>query len=335
MTRTKKLAKNSIFGLISFIGIAVLSFVIRRFFVQSFGFEVLGLKTVLISIIGTMSLVELGIGMAIVFSLYKPLEEKDEKKIAILIKLYKKIFYIIALIVFVVGLILLPLLPLIVGSGFSFLDIFWPYLIFLFGSVATYIFSFNHILLAADQRPYIVSIINIATKLVVAGFQLLILFIFPNFILFVATGVAFTFIGNIILAIWVRKLYPYLIKKETEKLPASEKEVIKTKMKALVFHKIGNFLVSGMDSIIISIFLMVAIVGKFSNYLLISSQIVLLISALFSGLGASFGSVLASSTTEKTKQVFKNARQLYFIIFAVLATGIFVLTNQFACLCIP
>jgi len=328
MSRTKKLARNSLFGVIGFVVAAVLGFVIRIFFVDFFDYELLGLQAILTTIITTLSLAELGIGMAIVFSLYKPLAEKDETKIALLIKLYKKIFYIIAFIILGVGLLLLPLLPLIV-TEFSFMQILWPYLITLVGTVASYLFSYNHTILSADQRNFVISIVNTFTKIIIAVAQLAVLFIFQNFILFVTAYVILMFLANVFLAWLVRKQYPFLKKKVTGKLEKEDLKTIKTKVTALVFHKIGNHFVTGIDNITISIFLGAVIVGYYANYVMISTYIFMLVSTIASGLVASFGNLVATEDRTYVKEVFHSVRLAFLIMYGIIISGIFVLSGQF------
>jgi len=216
-----------------------------------------------------------------------------------------------------------------VGGEFSFLDILFPYLVLLFGSVISFLFSFNHVLLTADQRHYIVSITNIITKLAIVCVQLLILFLFPNFVAFVSASTVLIAANQIGLNFFVRKLYPYLRVKTAEKLSIEETKTIKTKIKALLFHKIGMFFVNGIDNIVISVFLTIVVVGQFNNYQMLSTQVFMLMTALFAGLGASFGSVMASSNVIKTKESLYNAKMMFLIIFTVITSCLFVVGEQF------
>ena len=47
------------------------------------------------NVISILSLTELGFGTAAIFSLYKPLAEKDEQKVAALMNLYAKIYHVL------------------------------------------------------------------------------------------------------------------------------------------------------------------------------------------------------------------------------------------------
>jgi len=334
MSRTKKLARNGVFGALSYVVVVAISFALRKYFVDCFGYDLVGLNGVLTAIIGTLSIAELGIGLTIAYSLYKPVAENDTKKITALIRLYKKIYAVIAVIVLVIGLAVMPFLSFIVNgvSGgadtetnrhvFQFTEILFPYLIFLSGSVASYFFSFNHCLLTVDQKNYVISVVNALVRIITGGLQLLIVFILQDFLLYIAAGVALSFIGNIFLSFYVRRAYPYL-KNAADKLAPDEMKTLKSKIGAMLYHRIGNYFVNGVDAILISIFISVTVVGYFNNYLLISTTIVLLVTSLFSGLTASFGDILATDGAKAAKRAFRNAQFSFFILYTVVVSGIF------------
>lgn len=328
MSRNKKFAINSFFGILSYVSIIITNFFLRKYFINFLGYETLGLQSVLATIINTLSLAELGIGMAIIFSLYKPLAENDEKKVAILIRLYKKIYSIIALVILAIGLAILPGLPYIV-TEYSFKEIVGPYLLVLLGAVLTYLYSYNHCLLAADQKNFIISITNSIVNLVMVGLQLVILFVFKNFMLFILVSVIIRLLGNIVLSIIVKKRYPFIKNKQKEKLSPEESKTIKTKVVALVYHKLGGFFNGGIDNIIISIFIGITMVGYYANYLLLSQQFTALIAAAFTGIAAFFGNMLVTEKTKHTKQTFYNMRFMFFLIYTIVFCGLFVLSGQF------
>ena len=79
----------------------ILGFVVRAIFVRTLGAEYLGLNGLFGNIISMLAIVELGIGSAIIYHLYKPVADNNVDKIKKLMAFYKKCFNIIALIVFV------------------------------------------------------------------------------------------------------------------------------------------------------------------------------------------------------------------------------------------
>ena len=80
-------------------------FFVRRLLIQHMGNEVNGLNSLYNSIIGVLSMAELGIGSAIVFAMYKPIVDGNSQQVSALYHLYKKLYFIIGIIIFCIGLI--------------------------------------------------------------------------------------------------------------------------------------------------------------------------------------------------------------------------------------
>ena len=76
--------------------------------IYKLGNEYLGLNGLFTSILQVLSLAELGFGDAIVFSMYKPIIENDNKMLSALLNLYKKVYRIIGKVILCVGLLILP-----------------------------------------------------------------------------------------------------------------------------------------------------------------------------------------------------------------------------------
>ena len=109
-SRTINVIKNSIFAVISKFGILILQFICRTIFIKKLGSEYLGLNGLFTNILTILSFAELGVGNAIVYNMYKPLAEKDNKEVSRLLKLYKKCYNIIVLLIFGGGLLCIPFL---------------------------------------------------------------------------------------------------------------------------------------------------------------------------------------------------------------------------------
>ena len=105
-SRTGYVKKNIIYGYISTIISSVFSIITRTIFVYVLGAQYLGVSGLFTNVLGVLSFTELGIGAAIIFSLYKPIAENDKEKIKSLLGLYKKAYRVIAFIVTLVGLLL-------------------------------------------------------------------------------------------------------------------------------------------------------------------------------------------------------------------------------------
>ena len=162
-SRLSNSIKNISFGLTAQLLQMILGFVSRTIFIKYLAVEYLGVNGLFSNILSLLSLTELGITSAILYSLYKPLAEKDEKKLAGLVNFFAKVYRNIALVIAVIGLSLIPFLHQIVDNPPSQLekDLILIYLLFLFNTVSSYFLQYKASLLHADQKSYEVSKNNI------------------------------------------------------------------------------------------------------------------------------------------------------------------------------
>ena len=89
--RTKNVIINIGFTYAHQILTIILSFISRTVFIWGLGIEYLGINGLFGDVLGLLSMADLGFGTAMVYSFYKPLAEKDYKKMAGLTTFEKKI----------------------------------------------------------------------------------------------------------------------------------------------------------------------------------------------------------------------------------------------------
>ena len=137
----------------------LLDFVGRIIFVRILGAEYLGVNSLFTQILTVLSFAELGVGNAMIFSLYKPLAEKNQEKIKSLMRLYAISYRVIGAVIAVAGLCVIPFLGMIVGKvEYVKENLIVLYLLFLINTVVSYFFVYNRSLIVADQKNYLVSV---------------------------------------------------------------------------------------------------------------------------------------------------------------------------------
>ena len=255
-----------------------------------------------------LNIAELGFGSAIVFHLYKPIYENNIEEIKILTKYYKKIYNIIAVSIFIIGMALLPIIPTIVGEVTIIENIRFLFILYLLNSVFSYLLTYKRSILYADQKNYIINIINCIVFLMKNIFQTVLLYKTSSFIVYLIIQMFFTIIENIIINWIVNKKYTYLknLRNVTDLSKELKKEIIQN-VKGLLFHKIGTFVVLGSDNIIISVTknLGVIAVGFYSNYYMIIGQVKNLFGNVIMSLTASVGNLLTEKNKEKSREIYK------------------------------
>ena len=81
----------------------------RTAMIYLMGVQYLGLNSLFTSVLQVLNLAELGVGSAMIYSMYRPIAEDDNTTICALMKLYRTYYRLIGLIIAVVGCILTPL----------------------------------------------------------------------------------------------------------------------------------------------------------------------------------------------------------------------------------
>lgn len=326
-SRTKQSAKNMTLGFLSQFVTLVLSFVSRTVFIRFLGAEYLGINSVFSDVLNLLSMADLGFNTAMAYSFYKPLATKDEKKLSALITFYSNVYRVIAVSITVIGVALVPFLRYIVKTEKDIPNLEIYYLFSLAGVVISYLFVYKTTILTADQRDYELTSINIFTNTGKTILQIISLILWHNYILYLLIGIIMQLIRNLIATRKAEKNYPYI--KNKEQLDKDEKKEIYKNMRSVFIYKISNTLFTGTDNIIISSIVGITIVGYYSNYLMLSKKLLLVIQIVFSALTASVGNVIAKENPQKRYEVFNSIQSLAFTVSGVITCGFLLVVNDF------
>ncbi|WP_252232970.1 MULTISPECIES: lipopolysaccharide biosynthesis protein [Clostridium] len=302
--RTKNATRNIIFGIILKIYQIAVPFIIRTAMIYLLGIEYLGLNSLFISILQVLNLVELGVGSAMVFSMYKPIAEDNYYEICALMHLYKIYYRIIGLCIMILGLILIPFIPkLISGEVPDAINVYILYLLNLAATVLSYwLFAYKNCLLTAHQRTDVTSKITLATNSIQYIFQFLVLIIFRNYYYYLIIALFSQALTNIVTAIIVTKMYPRY--EAIGKLDSLTVKEINQRIKDLFTAKLGAVVTNSVDTVVISAFLGLTILAEYNNYYYIMSSIFGLVSVLFSSCTAGIGNSLVTESKEKNYNDF-------------------------------
>lgn len=327
--RTKNSIKNIIFSLISNIVTILIGIISQAIFIKILGTEYLGINGLFTNIISMLGIIELGIGNAIIYNLYKPVAENNINLINSLMNFYKKSYQVIGLLVFVLGICITPFLHLFIGELTIDININFVYLLFIVDITFSYFLSYKRSILIANQKNYIINVIHIMYILLLNLFQIFILYLTKNYYLYLILKIVIRILENVVITIIANKNYNYLKNKNVEPLNEDiEKDIFK-KIKSLFFHKIGGFIVLGTDNIVISKFLGIVQVGLYSNYYLIINAVQAIFTQIISSTTASIGNLLVTSNKKKNFVVFKRIRFLNFWLTCVTGIVILIVMDTF------
>jgi hypothetical protein len=114
-----------------------------------------------VSIIGFLSVAELGVGHAITYCMYKPIVEGDNKKTAALFQLFQAIYLLIGAVILVSGLAITPFLRYFAKDYHTLsVNIYATFLLMLLSTATTYLFSAKTALINAYKNNYITTAIT-------------------------------------------------------------------------------------------------------------------------------------------------------------------------------
>lgn len=328
-SRTSKSVANITSAFVNKLLTLTIQFVVRTVFIYTLGKEYLGINGLFSSIISLLSLADLGFGIALPFSLYKPLAENDNKRIKMIISFYAKVYTFVGSVVFIIGLGLTPFLSYIIKEIPNIPHIELIYILFVLNSSVSYFFTYKRTLIVADQKGYIVTLLDSLFLLALAIMQLIVLLIFKNYILYLSLAIFITIFKNIYISYLCNKFYPYIKQKDNNKLDNVEIKHISKNIFALFIYRLAMVAETGTDNIIISSFIGLTSVGLYSNYLLIIDSLKNMLMLVFNSLTASIGNVVASDNNEKTYLIYKAINLLSVIIYGVSGIAIWILINPF------
>ena len=264
----KKNAKNNIvFGLLSKIILMILPFVMRMVINNTLGAEYLGLNSLFSSILNVLALSELGISSALVYNMYKPIAEDNQKKINALLNLYRKSYRIIGIVILSIGVLLIPFISkLIHGSAPDGINIYIIFIIQLINTVLSYfLFAYRQSLLVAYQREDVNSITNLITQLFLQILQIIILYATKNYYFYVICLPGFTIINNLWIAYITQKMFSKA-KCEGYLDPGTLKDIKKLVLGTFI-QKACATTRNSLDSICLSAFIGLTVTGIYNNYL--------------------------------------------------------------------
>ena len=249
MSRLTNTIRNAAVGFGAQLIIVLLNFINRTFFIQFLGAEYLGLSGLFSNILSMLSLAELGIGVAISFSLYKPLQEQNIRKTKALMSFYRLAYNVIGILILGLGLCLIPFLDLLIKDRPDIPHFTLIYLLFLFNSVVSYFFTYKRSLLSADQKEYLNTINRTLFSIIQCAGQFIILFFTRNYLLYLLVVIACTIGSNIRISHQCDNLYPYL-KGNSERLTKEETKTLMKYVGAQLSHKVGGIVVNGTDNVL-------------------------------------------------------------------------------------
>lgn len=297
--RTKNATRNIIFGVAVKIYQIIVPFLMRTAMIYFMGVQYLGLNSLFTSVLQVLNLAELGVGSAMVYSMYKPIAEDNTVRICALIRLYRIYYRAIGGVIAVIGIMLTPFVPkLIKGDLPNNLNVYVLYLMNLALTVLSYwLFAYKNSLFQAHQRNDVPSKITLITNTVQYVLQIVVLACFKNYYMYVIVALGTQVMTNVMTAFAATKMYPNYY--PVGKLSKSDVRSINHRIRDLFTSKIGAVVVGSADTIVISAFLGLITLAIYQNYYYILSSVISIVYIVFNSCLAGIGNSIITETKEK------------------------------------
>lgn len=307
---------NALSSLLLQVVTIISGFIIPRLILKTFGSEVNGLVSSLNQFLNYITIIEGGLTGIIAASFYKPLFDKDKKKISSVVSTANNFFKKIACIFLVYTIVLSIVYPFVVKSSFSFEYIFSLTLILSVNLFAQFFFSITwKIMLQADKKVYYDSFVQIFVIILnTVGVYLLIKFFPEIHIIKLMTSIVF---------LLQPLLYNYYVNKhyDIDKKAEQDKKLIKQRWDAFGIN-IAAFIHNNTDVGVLTLLSSLKNVSIYSTYFLVANGLKRVVSSLTTGISPTLGHIYASDDREKLNREFNNYEfVIYYFTFLMFIVG--------------
>ena len=301
----------------------------RTLFLWLLGPAYLGLNGLFASILGVLSLAELGFSTAIVSSMHKPIAEDDEELVCAYLGFYRTVYRWIGTAVLCAGLCLLPFLRRLVhGSVPPDVDLHVLYLIHLANaSLSYFVFAYRGPVLSAYQRNDVAT--NVRTVLALAQFAAvaLVLLLTRNYYLYVATTVFFTAATNVVIMVQSKRLFPRIGPRGA--LSPERRRKVVADVRHIFMHKVGGVISYSTDNMVVSAFLGLVAVAAYGNYYYVATAAAGVVATVYNAMGGGFGNRIHTETREANFRTFLKATRLSLVAILWCSAAMLALYQPF------
>ena len=329
LERTKNAARNIMFdGMLEMMNL-LFPFVIRSVMLRFLGTEYLGLNGLFKSLLMLLNLAELGVGSAMVFSMYKPIAEDNTSAICALMRLYRTLYRMIGIVIAAVGLCLIPVLKNFIKDELpDGMNLYVLYLMNLGNTVLTYwLFAYKSSLLQAHQRRDVISKVTLAVRFLEYTLKIVILVSAKNYYLYLIVQLFCQIIINLLIAICASKMYPQYVpggnlsKKETADIFRRVRDLFTSKLSATVFDSA--------DTLVISAFMGLSVLAIYQNYYFIITALRMMLIVILNACMAGVGNKLVMESQESNYRDLEKISLLFCWLLGVTTSMLLCLYQPF------
>lgn len=297
-TRGKKLAYNTVTSLLFQVASMISGFIVPRLILGAYGSDVNGLVNSITQFLGVVALLDLGVGSVVQSSLYKPLADKDNKKISEIFVSANRFFKGLAVLLLVYVVVLIIAYPFFVNKSFGFAYTVTLILAICISSFAQYYFGIvNSIVLSADQKGYIQYLAQIISIIINTILCAVLIKIGCSIQIVKLVSSIIFFCRPVFLYWYVKKHY------EINRKITYKEEPIKQKWNGIAQH-FAAFVLNGTDSIVLTLFSTLANVSIYSVYNIVIIGVKNALLSMTNGFQSLIGEMIAKKESKKLYEFY-------------------------------
>lgn len=310
--RSKKALLNTVIALLEEVVSIICGFILPRLILENFGSEYNGLATSITQFLRCAVLLRAGIGGATRAALYKPLAEHDKGKVDRILRATDLFMHKIAMILAALIVVTACIYPFIVDGSFEWWFVASLVLIIGISAFAESYFGITYqILLQADQRTYVFSVVKIGA--VIANTAIAAALIKCGASLHgVQLGNALAYAAiPVIIHLYVRRTYQISTRVEPDMTAISQRW-------DAFAQQAATFMMNNAGVMVVTFFAQIAEVSVYTVYNMVITALNRVLTSITSGIEAAFGNIIAKGETESLNRNFDVVEFLVFMVTNVL-----------------
>ena len=310
--RTKLSFYNSISAVALQIVNIIVNLILPRVMITVYGSNVNGLVTSIRQFISYFNLVEAGLAGAAVYALYKPLAEKNRDDINGILSASNRFYNISGYIFSALVLITAFIYPMLTsGQGIDPFTIAALVLIIgASGALEFFAVGKYKVLYTADQKSYVISLINAAAVAMNAVIILVLASFRMNIVIVQLVALTSFFARSALYVIYGRLKY-----RDLDFSAPPKNEALDKRWDALVLQILGAAS-TATPVVVTSLFVSLSEASVFVTYNMVFTSVLALLTTFSNGLSAIFGDMLARNELPALQKAYQQYEYLYYALVA-------------------
>ncbi len=306
--RIKVSIYNTVFAMLLQVVNLVVNLILPRVLINVYGSSVNGLVSSIRQFVGYFNIVEAGLAGAAVYALYKPLANKENGTINGILSAANRFYNISGFIFSALVLVSTFIYPLFTsGQGIDPLTI--ALLVVIIGASGSFEFfaiGKYRVLLTADQKSYVISIINAIAVAANSAVILIMALLAIDIVLVQLVALLSFVLRSVLYTLYCKKRYDYINLKVKPLNEALDK-----RWDSLILQILG-VVTTGTPILVTTFFCGFKEVSVYTIFNMVFASVLALLSTFNNGLSASFGDMLVRNEKATMQKAYKQYEFLYY-----------------------